>query len=362
MADHCSTYSLSDDKTSSFDTVCDHEHKDACSQCQGITSVIDNIEKESESITLSDEEKDDMKYIIQTAKEDIMAWKAHQLRLINQEEAKTNVINQLDDRSVVMVQDWAIKWVPMKYRESQTDWFGKRGLPWHVTVIIRSKDGTMESETLVHVFEPTTQDSSTVAAIMKHSIEVCKQDTPSLEKVHYISDNAGCYHCSTTLLAILGISHATGIQIETVNFTEAQGGKGACDRKAASIKKHVRIYANEGHDVETPEQFKQAVESHGGIPGVKVYTSKVDNKVSAQRPIDSISQFNNFCFTEAGLRVWKAYSVGEGKLLDPSKLDKVTPPALTVINAAASASRFQLIKPRRGRLQADHSESEEGRR
>ena len=67
---------------------------------------------------------------------------------------------------------------------------------------------------------------------------------------------------------------------------------------------------------------KQAVESHGGIPWVKVYTSKVDDNVSAQRPIDSISQFNNFCFTEAGLRVWKAYSVGEGKLLDPSKLGK----------------------------------------
>ena len=92
---------------------------------------------------------------------------------------------------------------------------------------------------------------------------------------------------------------------------------------------------------------------------VKVFTSKVDDKISAQMPIDSISQFNNFCFTEAGLRVWKAYSVGEGKLLDPSKLDKVTPPALTLINAAASGSSFQPIKPRRGRLQTDHSESEE---
>ena len=97
-----------------------------------------------------------MKYIIQTAKEDIMAWIGHQLRLVNQEEAKTNVINQLDDRSVVMVQDWAVKWIPMKYREAQTDCFGKRGLPWHVTVIIRSRDGTMESETSVHVFEPMT--------------------------------------------------------------------------------------------------------------------------------------------------------------------------------------------------------------
>ena len=92
-----------------------------------------------------------------------------------------------------MVQDWGMKWVTMKYRESQTDCFDKRGLPWHVTVIIRSKDGTMESETLVHVFEPTTQDSFNVAAIMRHNTKVCKEDMPSLEKVHYISDNAGYY-------------------------------------------------------------------------------------------------------------------------------------------------------------------------
>ena len=32
---------------------------------------------------------------------------------------------------------------------------------------------------------------------------------------------------------------------------------------------------------------------------------------------------------------------------------------MTVINAAASGRSFQLIKPRRGRLQTDHSESEE---
>ena len=78
----------------------------------------------------------------------------------------------------------------------------------------------------------------------------------------------------------------------------------------------MRIYTNEGHDVESPEEFKQAVKSHGGIPWVKVYISKVDNKVSAQRPIDNIGQFNNFCFTLAGLRVWKACSKEEGKLLD----------------------------------------------
>ena len=46
--------------------------------------------------------------------------------------------------------------------------------------------------------------------------------------------------------------------------------QGACDIKAATVKGHVRGYINEGHDVETDEEFKNAVLSHGGINGVGV--------------------------------------------------------------------------------------------
>jgi hypothetical protein len=56
----------------------------------------------------------------------------------------------------------------------------------------------------------------------------------------------------------LSIADSTGFDIRRVDFIEAQGGKGACDRKAAVIKSHVRIYANEGNNVETPEQFMTA--------------------------------------------------------------------------------------------------------
>lgn len=31
------------------------------------------------------------------------------------------------------------RWIPMKYREAQTDFFGKRGVSWHITVVSRKK-------------------------------------------------------------------------------------------------------------------------------------------------------------------------------------------------------------------------------
>ena len=55
-----------------------------------------------------------------------------------------------------------------------------------------------------------------------------------------------------------------------LDFSDPQRGKGSCDRKAAAVKNHIRIYLNSGQDVETPEQMKNAVESSGGMPGVRV--------------------------------------------------------------------------------------------
>ena len=55
------------------------------------------------------------------AKQAIHAWKAHLLRNVNQDEARTDALDMLDETSVLLVQDWAMKVLPRKYRESQTD-------------------------------------------------------------------------------------------------------------------------------------------------------------------------------------------------------------------------------------------------
>ena len=81
--------------------------------------------------------KEELRFVNGKAKQDIVSWKAHLLRSLNQEEARLDIMNALDDTSVLLVQHWAIKFLPRKFRESQTDWFAKRGISWHLTVAIR---------------------------------------------------------------------------------------------------------------------------------------------------------------------------------------------------------------------------------
>jgi hypothetical protein len=56
----------------------------------------------------------------------IQSWKQHQLRSVHQENARDYVLEQLDDSSVFMILNWAMKWLECKYREKQSDWFAKK--------------------------------------------------------------------------------------------------------------------------------------------------------------------------------------------------------------------------------------------
>ena len=66
------------------------------------------------------------------------------------------------------------------------------------------------------------------------------------------------------------MEEATGIKVERVNFSDPQGGKVPCDRRAATIKAHFLRYINEGRDEVSVNDLKQAILSHGDVRGVRV--------------------------------------------------------------------------------------------
>ena len=83
-----------------------------------------------------------------------------------------------------LVQDWAMKFMPRKFREPQSDWFAKRELPWHITVAIRMSEESehFESQTYVHVFQNCSQDSAVVVSIMQYCLVSLKEEMPELER------------------------------------------------------------------------------------------------------------------------------------------------------------------------------------
>ena len=124
---------------------------------------------------------------------------------------------------------------------------------------------------------------------------------------------------------IVGASFAgccSGVSVKHMCFSDPQGGKGPCDRKAASIKLHVRVYLNQGSNVETGKEMVDAIQSLGGVPGVDVTLCSPSQipKPSLNVKIEGVSLISNIEYNDGSLQVWKAYGIGPGKCIQLTKL------------------------------------------
>ena len=314
--DHCTTFSLSDPSNTEYSRSCNHEHDLSCHECSKFADAIEEITTKlnDKSIHLTDDQRARLKFEQYQATNCIHAWKSHLLRTIVQENARQDVLNDLDSESTLMIMDWAMKFQPMKFREKMDDFFGKRGRSWHVTCAIKGDGSKVEVETFVHLLDSCVQDWFSVASIVEHTLSIIKAENPQITKVYLRSDNAGCYHNTELLLSLRAMADRHGMVFVRYDYSDPQSGKDVCDRRIASMKTHIRRWVNEGHDVTTAEEMKIALQSHGGVRGCRFAVVEIDKtKVNGEvAKIPGISFLNNFQFYEDGFRSWKAYQIGNG--------------------------------------------------
>ena len=112
----------------------------------------------------------------------------------------------------------------------------------------------------------------------------------------------------------------------------------------------MRIYLNAGNDIETPEQIRDAILSSGGVPDVNVALCEtVQAQTVLSSKIEGISRLSNVEYKEEGLLVWRAYGIGDSKLIPTDKLRCPSPSdLLTLIGVTRSySSAFTSVKERR---------------
>ena len=364
VADHCCVYALNDSNNNHFTQQCDHEHDESCIECQNIRSTLDRIEniiKESEN-----DEKISNRILKRflVHRESIELWNSHLLRSVNQDLCRERMLDNLSDDEVFLNLDWAMKFIPIKSREPQSDFFGKQGISWHITVaminstsfsigpdcmdvdnsVSEDSNSFIECETIgstnsrscnntisheaqqktykykvfVHIFDECTQDSYTVLAILSDVLSRINISDPQIKKAFLRSDNAGCYHSANTLVLSKQISEKTGIKIKRFDFCDPQGGKGPCDRYAAVIKSHVRRYLNENNNVTNAAEFVKACHSYKGVRGVVALDCEIKGKTSKKKSkcvIKQIMNYFNFESTDDGLLAHRSWNIGSGILI-----------------------------------------------
>ncbi|XP_074632721.1 uncharacterized protein LOC141891635 [Acropora palmata] len=219
----------------------------------------------------------------------------------------------------------------MRFRETQSQWFGKRGISWHFSAVIHlanhpdcqcttaSMNG-FKIHTYIVVLDSCKQDWFAVSCILEEVLSVVKASHPTVTQAKVRSDNAGCYHCTALLTTINNSSNRSGIQVKRYDFSEPQAGKDLCDRKIAPCKQRLRNYLSENHNIENARDIKEGLDSPPAMDCTRVAVCKIDSsKVcpsTANNKITGILKFNNFSYDEDGVRVWQAYGIGEGVYFD----------------------------------------------
>ena len=123
----------------------------------------------------SKDHKDDLLYDIEKVSDDVKKWKAHIMRTVNQEMAKQDIIENLDSNTCIL--DWAMKFLQLRFREKQNDWYA-------------------------------------VISIIEDVIIHLKAKNQMLNTVFLRSDEAGCYHNNYLIAALKDISKRVGVTIQ----------------------------------------------------------------------------------------------------------------------------------------------------
>ena len=73
------------------------------------------------------------------------------MRAYNQEKCKQSILLSLPEDKVFILYDWAMKFLQIKLREKQSEWFAKRGITWHLCSVIVKKGGKLEVSFCAHL-------------------------------------------------------------------------------------------------------------------------------------------------------------------------------------------------------------------
>ena len=174
-----------------------------------------------------------------------------------------------------------MKFTQVKFREKQSEWFGKRGLSWHVSSVV-SKDIAKQTTyvtSYVHLINSCSQDWFSVLSIVEDLFYNIKANNPDIKTVYLLSDEAGCYHNNLLIAALKDVGKCAGVFVEQYDFSEPHQGKDICDRIICLLKSAICKYCNEGNDILCAEDMYAALKKYR-VRGTTCCVSQIRDSVT----------------------------------------------------------------------------------
>ena len=229
--------------------------------------------------------------------------------------------------------DFAMKELLQKARETQPEWFGKRGTSLHGVAYERmvkiDEEWIIMVEVHIQILEnDTLQDSDSVVALFLASLAQYKSAHMEVEEVIFSSDNAACYHCEDTVVRLWSQRKAiAGVTILALHFGEPGKGKYICDQYFAILKALMRRFRAAGNDVDTPRKFAESLGYDGGAANTIITLGDIEGRrdekeKKGKKFLKDISKYYGFEFKEDGIVARYLPGFGEGEFFKLGKTVK----------------------------------------
>ena len=123
---HRTVHALSNVDSSAFTEESNYQHNYECERCEILEKVLKEIAEILDRTDMAEQERATLKFELSENVRRIKALKVHLLRSSNQDYAKQDVLQMLDEKSCLVIMNWAMKFLPLQYREQMSGFWIKR--------------------------------------------------------------------------------------------------------------------------------------------------------------------------------------------------------------------------------------------
>ena len=212
----------------------------------------------------------------------------HQARLLNESKRIVAVMDDLEQNphKVYFDFDYAMRLLPMSYRENMVDFFGKKGISWHgVRAVWWDPVIRMHRYYLVNQISPDCkEDGQLSCSLIANVLRQHREQYPQHTVCNFGSDGAGAFSGDTFLLRIVYIFSELGMKVDAHHTGESGGGKGMVDVNFGVEKNELLKQVLRGQGAQDIVDADSAVMVLNARPKAYTVAYKAESERNALKP------------------------------------------------------------------------------
>ena len=255
---------------------------------------------------------------------------AHKVRCIHESKTPRTLIARLKPGQAGAITDWKAKWLVEVFREPQSEFFGKTGIPLlGVMFYVATDSGEIDTFYYDPVMKADGREDGVASfAGFKLCVDKFKEEHSQVTELDWVrTDGAGCFSGVEFVVGLALMDKDSGLPVNEAHIGEAGNNKNSQDAHFAKLGRAAARLVDSGlFDIDSELRLAQAV-AKVGLKNTHALLYTVDRTFKLQlQPIDDLKLMSQRIFEKdangktISIRLHQQSFLGEGRAIDMADL------------------------------------------